>query len=117
MASGPPMLMPMVEPSGFALATTSVPRLPLAPGLFSTMKLLFGYSALRPSAIMRATTSGVEPGPNGAMMRTVCGGQLCASAGAAITSDSTNGNTRRFNMSVSSPLPLNVAPEIGAIAL
>ena len=38
MASGPPMLTPMVEPSGVAFATRSVPRLSLAPGLFSTMK-------------------------------------------------------------------------------
>ena len=37
------MLTPSVEPSGVALATTSVPRLPLAPGLFSTRKVLLGY--------------------------------------------------------------------------
>ncbi len=64
-ASGPPMLMPMVEPSGTALATASVPRLPLAPGLFSTTKALPGYLRCHWSAMSRATVSGVDPAPNG----------------------------------------------------
>src|ERR1700757_4614439 len=48
------------------------------------MKLLSGYLRDNPSAIRRATMSGVEPGPNGATMRTSFGGQSCAAAGAAV---------------------------------
>jgi hypothetical protein len=93
MASGPPRLMPMVEPSGSALATTSVPVLPEAPGLFSTMKLMPGWRACRSSARSRPTMSGVEPGANGTMIRTGFVGQSCpacpagcAASGAAAAS-------------------------------
>ncbi|MGC1927036.1 MAG: hypothetical protein WA706_24920 [Pseudolabrys sp.] len=57
MASGPPMLTPMVEPSGVAFATRSVPRLSPAPGLFSTINALAGYFCCKPSATRRATMS------------------------------------------------------------
>src|SRR5580658_3365880 len=77
MASGPPMLTPIVAPSEAALATTSVPALPLAPGLFSTMKAWPSCSCRR-SAISRATISGVAPAANGTMMRTVFSGHSCA---------------------------------------
>ena len=70
------MLTPSVEPSGAAFATTSVPILPLAPGLFSTTNALTGYSCCRPSATRRATMSGVDPGPKGTTNRTVFAGQV-----------------------------------------
>src|SRR5262245_27582677 len=79
-ASGPPMLTPSVDPSGAALATISVPRLPLAPGLFSTRNALPGYFCCRPSTTRRATISGVDPGPNGTTTRTVLVGQSWAAA-------------------------------------
>src|SRR5215471_11721394 len=80
MARGPPILTPRVDPSGVALATISVPRLPLAPGLFSTTNVLAGYFCCNPSATRRATTSGVDPGPKGTTIRTVFVGQSCADA-------------------------------------
>src|SRR5262245_44408247 len=86
MASGPPMLTPIVEPSGAAFATASVPRLPLAPGLFSTTNELAGYFCCKPSATRRATMSGVDPAPNGTTMRTTFPGQSCAGAAAAVAS-------------------------------
>src|SRR6187549_347564 len=88
MASGPPILTPMVEPSGAAFATASVPRLPLAPGLFSTTNVVVGYFCCRPSATRRATMSGVDPAPNGTTIRTVFPGQSCAGAGAAAANKS-----------------------------
>src|SRR4249919_2769509 len=94
------MLTPSVEPSGVALATTSVPRLPLAPGLFSTRKVLLGYFLESPSATRRATISGVDPGPNGTMIRTVFVGQSCASADSAGRSRKSE-NTIRLSMEVS----------------
>jgi len=100
MASGPPMLMPMVAPSGAAFATKSVPRLPLAPGLFSTRKTLSGYFFAKPSETSRATMSGVDPGPNGTSMRTVFGGHagaaVCADAGAVAASNSNSGIMTRL---------------------
>jgi hypothetical protein len=39
----------------------------------------------RGSRAMRPTVSGVEPAPNGTIMRTVFGGQLCAAVGADAT--------------------------------
>src|SRR5215467_12982271 len=86
MASGPPMLTPSVEPSGAALATASVPTLPLAPGLFSTTNALAGYFCCRPSATRRAMMSGVDPGPKGTTIRTVFAGQSCADAEVAAAS-------------------------------
>src|SRR5262245_10519540 len=88
MANGPPMLTPRVEPSGAAFATVSVPRLPLAPGLFSTTNELAGYLCCRPSATRRATMSGVDPGPKGTTIRTVLVGQLCAGSGVAAPNSS-----------------------------
>ena len=56
------MLTPIVEPSGAALAMASVPRLPLAPALFSmTIGWPVRLASLSPT--MRAMMSGVEPGP------------------------------------------------------
>src|SRR6516165_6314226 len=83
MARGPPMLTPRVDPSGVALATMSVPRLPLAPDLFSTTNVLAGYFCCKPSATRRATTSGVDPGPKGTTIRTIFVGQSCDVAGTA----------------------------------
>src|SRR5258705_1483038 len=80
MASGPPIEMPIVVPSGSALATASVPRLPLAPGLFSITKV-WPSVCCRRSPISRATMSGVEPGPNGTTILTVLVGHSCAAAG------------------------------------
>src|SRR6185312_12415094 len=77
-ASGPPIETPMVEPSGAAFATASVPILPLAPDLLSTMNVVAGYFLPSPSETRRATVSGVEPGPNGTMMCTVFPGQGCS---------------------------------------
>ena len=52
------------------MATASVPKLPLAPGLLSMVN---GWPSFfcKWSAIRRATTSGVEPGPNGATIVSV----------------------------------------------
>src|SRR5262245_30994849 len=86
MASGPPMLTPIVEPSGAAFATMSVPRLPLAPGLFSTTNELAGYFCCKPSATRRATMSGVDPAPNGTTIRTAFPGQSCAGTAHAVAS-------------------------------
>src|SRR4249920_741638 len=96
MASGPPILTPMVEPSGAAFATASVPRLPLAPGLFSTTNVLVGYLVCRPSATRRATMSGVDPAPNGTTIRTVFPGQSCAGAGAAAANRNKSAVTAYF---------------------
>ena len=60
--SGPAMLTPIVCPSGAALAIASVPRLPAAPALFSTITGWPLRLASR-SPTMRAMMSGVEPGP------------------------------------------------------
>src|SRR5271163_2662393 len=95
MASGPPMLTPIVVPSGSALATASVPILPLAPGLFSTTKADAGYFCCRFSAISRATISGVEPAPNGTMIFTVFAGQSCASAGTAMACKAAKNTPKR----------------------
>jgi hypothetical protein len=84
---------PIVAPSGSALATASVPRLPLAPGLFSITKLWPSFCCNR-SAISRATKSGVEPGPNGTTILTVFVGQSCAAAGTSASSDPANAIAR-----------------------
>lgn len=78
--SGPAMLTPIVWPSGAALATASVPMLPAAPLLFSTMK---GWPSLaaRRSPITRATRSGVEPASNGTTTFTGPCGHSCERAG------------------------------------
>src|SRR5262244_553829 len=76
------MLMPMVAPSGSALATTSGPILPLAPGLFSTVKVCFRFGCSL-SAMSRAPMWGVDPAANGTMIRTGLVGQSCAMPGAA----------------------------------
>ncbi len=62
-ASGPPMLIPMVAPSGAALATASVPVLPLAPGLFSITN---GW----PSFFSSDPRSGARPRPASSPRRT-----------------------------------------------
>src|ERR1700687_4615240 len=91
------MLMPIVAPSGAALATVSVARLPLAPGLFSTRDVLPGYFFDRPSATSRATISGVDPGPNGTRMRTVLAGQSCARPGRAAAQSKASETAARLN--------------------
>src|SRR5689334_5708770 len=73
------MPTPMVYPSGAAFATASVPIIPPAPGLFSTitgwpMRLRSG------SARTRANVSGVEAAANGTMIRIGRCGQSCANA-------------------------------------
>src|SRR4051794_11023512 len=93
MASGPPMEIPIVAPSGSALATASVPRLPLAPGLFSITKVCPSFCCRR-SAISRATMSGVEPGPNGTTILTLFVGHSCAAAAAGINSAAANAMAR-----------------------
>src|SRR5499426_3551674 len=95
-ASGPPMLTPSVDPSGAAFATISVPRLPLAPGLFSTRNALPGYFCCRPSTTRRATISGVDPGPNGTTTRTVLVGQSWAATAALSPRDRKSAAIRRF---------------------
>src|SRR5262245_17645009 len=93
MATGPPMETPIVAPTGSALASASVPRLPLAPGLLSITKLWASFCCSR-SAISRATMSGVDPGPNGTTILTVFVGQSCAAAGASAHSDPANAIAR-----------------------
>src|SRR5258708_6216493 len=56
--------------------------MPLAPGLFSTMKFWPNRCCSR-SATSRAIVSGVAPAANGTMIRTALAGQSCALAGAA----------------------------------
>ena len=53
--------MPMVVPSGAAFATTSVPRLPLAPGRLSITNDCFDFACSR-SPISRMMMSGVAAG-------------------------------------------------------
>src|SRR5215475_9361465 len=96
-ASGPPILTPRVDPSGAAFATVSVPRLTLAPGLFSTRNALPGYFCCRPSTTRRATISVVDPGPNGTTIRTVLVGQSWAATGAATARDRKSAVIRCFN--------------------
>src|SRR6476620_10781771 len=69
--------------------------MPLAPGLFSTMKFCPSFCCSL-SAISRAMVSGVAPAPKGTTMRTVLVGQSCASAGVAAKS-SRNANAKRLN--------------------
>src|ERR1043165_755657 len=69
--------------------------MPLAPGLFSTMKFCPSFCCSL-SAISRAMVSGVAPAPNGTTMRTVLVGQSCASAGVTAKS-SRNANAMRLN--------------------
>src|SRR5262249_19715090 len=59
----------------------SVPVLALAPGRFSITNDWPSFCCMW-SAISRPIMSGVEPGPNGTMIRTVLAGQSCAAAGA-----------------------------------
>ncbi len=70
MASGPPMLTPMVEPSGAALATVVGAGVAAGAGLVldheGAVRILLACKPLPRSS--RATMSGVEPGPNGTMI-------------------------------------------------
>src|SRR5262249_19110386 len=95
--------------SAAAFATMSVPRLPLAPGLFSTTNALAGYFCCKPSATRRATMSGVDPGPNGTTIRTVFGGQSCAANPAIKTGSSKSPAMTRF------AIRYNVAQVIGDV--
>jgi hypothetical protein len=77
------------------LATASVPRLPLAPGLFSTTN---GWPSLvcSSSASSRATMSGVAPAANGTISFTPFVGQSCAVAGQAAQATSRIAVSSRF---------------------
>src|SRR5580692_4229550 len=101
------MLTPMVVPSGSALATSSVPVLPLAPGLFSTMKVCPVLSC-KFSATMRATRSGVAPAANGTMIWTVLVGQSCADAD-SVPSRTANTAPRLRFIAFSSASPVALA--------
>ena len=70
----------MVVPSGAALATASVPRLPLAPGRLSTTNDCLDFACSR-SPISRMMMSGVAPAANGTTIRTGLAGHSCAVAG------------------------------------
>jgi hypothetical protein len=59
--------MPMVRPSGAALAIASTPMLPPPPGLFSMMTV--PSESFTRSAIRRAVTSMGPPAAYGTMMR------------------------------------------------
>ena len=76
--SGPWMVNSSVWPSGSALATRPVPRLPPAPGLLSTTT---GWpsAAASGSATRRAMRSGELPGGNGTTSLIGRDGQACAS--------------------------------------
>jgi hypothetical protein len=69
-----------VVPSAGDLATSSVPILPPAPGLFSTTTGCFHLS-LSFCAMTRASASEAPPGVCGTTMRTVFDGNVCAAAG------------------------------------
>jgi len=73
--------MASVWPS-VALAATSRPSMPPAPGLFS---MTTGWPHFAPSLSLmaRAMRSSELPGPVGTTMRTGLVGQLCAAAGSA----------------------------------
>src|SRR6266436_9535792 len=97
-------------PSGGALATILAARMPPAPGMFSTMKglpnLLLSFSASR-----RASTSGLPPGPEGAISRTVWVGHASSwaiAAGESIASSSARTCNLRC-MAWSSSVAPNVA--------
>src|SRR4051794_18396394 len=66
------------------------------------------------SATSRATTSGVEPGPNGTMIFTVLVGQSCAPAGAVVSSVATSAESTNFTTATAL---LHVTAEIGAAFL
>ena len=75
-ASAPVSHNKSVWPS-LALATKSLPVLPLAPGLFSTTTVCFSASASG-WLMARAMMSDEPPGGYGTMMRTVLLGHACA---------------------------------------
>src|SRR5262249_12848230 len=104
----------MVQPSGFDLATTAAPMLPVAPTLFSITPV-FLSAAPSGSATMRATRSEAPPAENGTMIL-ICGqGGASADAPAlpsktAAAATPTRIMTRladnpRSNESISSALP------------
>src|SRR5215475_6697328 len=68
-------------PSGGALATASVPTMPLAAGRLSTITD-WPSARSRCGSIRRATVSLSPPGGNGTTMRTGRSGQVCATPGA-----------------------------------
>jgi len=84
----------MIEPSGATFATASVPRLPLAPGLYDERSR--GILMLQAPATRRATMLGVDPAPNGTTIRTVFPGQSCAGAGAAAADKNKSAMTAYF---------------------
>src|SRR6185369_3924205 len=98
--------MPMVWPSGADFATASVPMLVPAPGLFSTITLVFQTS---PSfcAITRPTMSVGPPGGNGTISLTTPLGYSCA---CAIPAARQNSRTIRIHAFMSIRLYAGILP-------
>src|SRR5258705_2499906 len=88
------------EPSRGALATDSLPMMPEAPALLSTMTLVSKRFASGPP-IARATTSLLPPGPNGTTIFTSEGGFTSAAAtGLVASSAPPNMAIRRIKVSM-----------------
>src|SRR3974390_2399936 len=98
----PGVIMPRGWPSGAAFATTSLPRMPPAPGLFSTMT---GTPSLLciDSARMRPMISAPPPGPKDTIIRIACCGQSWAGAGLTEVSASNVATTAKRNALTVSP--------------
>src|SRR4051812_34261238 len=94
--------MPIVVPSGAALATASVPVLPPAPGLFSTVTVMPGWRLWMSSAIRRPMMSGVAPGAKGTTSLTGLVGHGaegdCADAGATSASSRPQAAADKVNL-------------------
>jgi hypothetical protein len=96
-----------VWPSGAARATTCVPILPLAPGLFSTTTGWFQRRWIS-SPMLRARMSGPVPGVNGTTMvmvrPAVCADAASGSAKAAASASAPRSVHRRIVQVVMAPL-------------
>src|ERR1700755_3395560 len=86
MPKGPLGQAVSVYPSGGAFFAASVPMMPPAPGLFSTMKVC-PIDRVNESATRRATMSVAEPGVNATMILTGLVGYDWASAAPAKASE------------------------------
>ena len=84
---------------GWGLATTSVPRLPLAPGRLSITNDCFVFACSR-SPISRMMMSGVAPAANGTTIRTGLAGHACAAscavAGSELARNASTATMRHF---------------------
>src|SRR5262245_12425137 len=106
-----------VWPSGSALATTSAPMFPPAPGRFSTTT---GWPSVLASSspTARARTSTSPPAGNGAIMRMGFVGQVCAAAADARPAVRIrNAANVRGNRRMTPPLPGDYEPNMGASML